>query len=230
VTADHGFIYQNQALDESDFLGDEVVGEAIYLRNRRFVLGKDLVATGGFRKFNSGQVGVQGQVDILIPKSINRLRVKGAGSRFVHGGATLQEILVPVLHINKKRRSDVTQVGVEILRGSSSTITTGQLTVGFFQTEPVTAKVQARVVYAGIYTQGGDPISDQHELVFDFTSDNPRDRERRVQFILTTEAEVANGKEVVLRLRERVTDTSFDRDYRAARYLLRRSFTSDFDF
>lgn len=46
-----------------------------------------------------------------IPKSINRLRLKGSGSRFVHGGATLQEVVIPVISINKKRQSDVGKVG-----------------------------------------------------------------------------------------------------------------------
>jgi hypothetical protein len=46
-------------------------------------------------------------VEVQIPKSINRLRLKGSGSRFVHGGASLQEVVIPVLKINKKRQSDV---------------------------------------------------------------------------------------------------------------------------
>jgi hypothetical protein len=52
----------------------------------------------------------------------------------------------------------------------------------------------------------------------------------KVQFILTRQAEEANGQEVILRLRERVADTTHFREYKSARYLLRRSFTSDFDF
>ena len=84
-----------------------------------------------------------------MPKSINRLRLKGAGSRFVHGGASLQEVVIPVLKVNKKRESDVTNVEVEILRGSSSVITSGQLAVVLYQTEPVTDKVQPRVLRAG---------------------------------------------------------------------------------
>lgn len=230
IAADHGFIYQNQPLDESDFLGDQVVGDAVHMRNRRFVLGEGLQETPGFRRFEPQQIDIHGAVDILIPKSINRLRVKGAGSRYVHGGAALQEVIVPVLRINKKRQSDIGYIDVDILQGSTSTITTGQLTAAFFQTEAVTAKRQPRALRAGIYTQAGDLISDQHTLLFDFASDNPRERERRVRFVLTSEADAANGQDVLLRLDERVGDTSHYKPYRSARYLLRRSFTSDFDF
>ena len=167
---------------------------------------------------------------MLIPKSINRLRVKGSGSRYVHGGAALQEVVTPILQINKKRQSDVTSVGVDIIRGTTSIITSGQLAVIFYQTEPVTEKVQPRALRVGIYTQAGELISDQHELTFDITSDSARDRERRVQFVLTPKANAANGQEVILRLEEKVPDTTHYREVRTARYTLRRSFTSDFDF
>ena len=155
--------------------------------------------------------------------------MKGAGSRYVHVGAALQEIVVPVIQINKKRQSDVTLVSVDILRGSSATITTNQLTVRFYQMEPVTEKVQPRTLRAGIFTQAGQLISNQPTLLFDFPSVNERERETAVQFILTHQAKEAEGQEVILRLEERVPDTSHYREYQALRYTLRRAITSDFD-
>jgi len=229
ITADHGFIYQNRALDESDFASSEPQGTQILYRDRRFVLGRGLVESSSFKKFTSAEAGLQGELEMLIPKSINRLRQKGSGSRYVHGGAALQEVLVPVLQINKKRQSDVSRVEVEILRGAGTAITAGQLAVAFYQTEPASAKVQARRLRAGIYTQGGVLISDLHELAFDLSSENPRQREVKRQFILTREADTANNQEVVLRLEEQVEGTSHYRTYRSIPYTLRRSFTSDFD-
>lgn len=230
VTADHGFIYQHRALEESDFAGQEPSGADLRVRNRRYVLGTGLDATSSFRHFAAGAVGLAGDTELLLPKSINRLRVRGAGSRYVHGGAALQEVVVPVIRINKKRQSDISLVHVDILGGASSIISTGQLSVTLYQAGPVTDKVQPRTLRAGIYTAGGDLISDEHELVFDFTSDNARERERRVQFVLTKKADTANGQDVFLRLAERVPDTTHYQEYKTARYTLRRSFTSDFDF
>lgn len=111
VTSDHGFIYQHRVLEESDFASQEPVGDRIAVRNRRFILGKGLTETPSFKRFTADQVGLRGSTEILLPKSINRLRVKGAGSRYVHGGATLQEVVVPVTQINKKRQSDVRRGG-----------------------------------------------------------------------------------------------------------------------
>lgn len=230
VTSDHGFIYQNRAIDESDFSGGAVEGDQILFRERRFVLGKGLVEASSLLKFTSEQLGLAGTVEVQIPKSINRLRLKGSGSRFVHGGASLQEVVIPVLKINKKRQSDVTAVKVDILRGASSVITSGQLAVTMYQGGPVTDKIQPRVLRAGIYTEAGDLISDSHDLTFDLSSDNPRERELLVRFVLTRKADEANGQEVILRLEEKHAGTSHYKEYKSLRYLMRRSFTSDFDF
>ncbi|QHD51209.1 BREX-1 system phosphatase PglZ type A [Vreelandella aquamarina] len=230
ITADHGFIYQNRELDESDFLGDAVSGDDIRYRDRRFVLGKGLSASPAFHHFSSEQLGLDGDMEVQIPKSINRLRLKGSGSRFVHGGASLQEVVIPVLKVNKKRQSDVSAVEVDILRGASSVITSGQLAVTLYQSGPVTEKVQPRNLRAGIYTQSGELISDSHELSFDLTSENPRERELQVRFVLSRKADEANGQEVFLKLEEQHAGTSHYKEYKSLRYLMRRSFTSDFDF
>lgn len=230
VTADHGFIYQHRAIDESDFSAAEPEGDDIRYRDRRFVIGTGLKPKPGLRHFSSQELGLVGDQEIQLPKSINRLRLKGSGSRFVHGGASLQEVIIPVLKVNKKRQSDVSNVEVEILRGSSSVITSGQLAVVLYQAQPVTDKVQARALHAGIYTEAGDLISDSHELIFDLTSDNPRERELQVRFVLSRAADDANGKEVVLKLDEKHAGTTHYKEYKSVRYLMRRSFTSDFDF
>lgn len=230
ITSDHGFIYQNRAIEESDFLGAEPSGSSVLFRDRRFVIGKGLQENTGLRKFSSAQLGLKGDAEVQIPKSINRLRLKGSGSRYVHGGASLQETIIPVLQINKKRQSDTSIVDVDILRGATSIITSGQFSVAFYQVQPCSEKVQSRTLRAGIYTQAGELVSDSHELTFNLESENPRDREMQIRLLLTRQADQANGQEVILRLDEQVAGTTHFREYKSARYLIRRSFTTDFDF
>jgi len=230
ITSDHGFIYQHRPIEESDFSGSEVAGETILFRNRRFVLGHGLKAQQGLRHYTAEAAGQQGNVEILIPKSINRLRLKGSGSRFVHGGATLQEAIVPVLRINKSRQSDTSHVEVEIIASTTQVITSGQISVRFYQQDAVTEKSRSRHLRAGIYSQSGELISDSHDLVFDFRSENPREREHQVRFLMSRKADEYNGQEVILKLEEQHGETSHYREYRSARYVLRRSFTNDFDF
>lgn len=230
LTADHGFIYQHHPLQESDFLSSEPEGEQILYRDRRFVLGKGLREGTGFKTFQPAQLGLDGTLEVQIPKSINRLRLKGSGSRFVHGGATLQEVVIPLLHINKKRQSDVGRVEVDFIGDGGKTITTGQLAVVLYQREAITEKRQPRRLRAGLYTLTGELISDQHELLFDFASDNPRERELPVRLLLSRKADGANNQQIELRLEEPVEGTSHYTKYKAVRYTIRRSFTSEFDF
>jgi uncharacterized protein (TIGR02687 family) len=230
VTADHGFIYQHRPIEESDFSSAQVEGETILFRDRRFILGHGLQANHGLRRFTPEQAGLQGDVEVLIPKSINRLRRQGSGSRFVHGGATLQEVVVPVVKIGKKRQSDTAAVDVEIIGSANRLITASQISVRFYQGAAVTDKVQSRRLRAGIYAETGELISDSHELDFDFRSENPREREVAVRFLLSRDADAFNGQEVILKLEERHAETSHFKEYRSARYTLRRSFTNDFDF
>ena len=141
----------------------------------------------------------------------------------------LQEIVVPVVKINKKRQSDTSAVEVEIIGSSNQLITSGQISVRFYQATAVTEKTQPRTLRAGTMPESGELISDSHELVFDFRSENAREREVPVRSLLRR-ADEFNGQEVILKLRRAARRTSHFREYRTARYTLRRSFSSDFDF
>lgn len=229
ITADHGFIYQNSALDNSDFSEKEIEGDIAY-NDRRFVLGKGLSAGKSFKTFTATQLGLTGDVEAVIPKGIQRMRLSGSGSRFVHGGATLQETIIPIISVNKKRSSDITMVEVEVLRSGSSVITSGQIAVTLYQVEAVTDKIQARKLRLGIYTESGKLISDSHTVDLDLTSENAREREMKLRFLLNQEADSANNQEVILKLEEPVVGTNQWQDYKQLRYTIKRSFTSDFDF
>jgi uncharacterized protein (TIGR02687 family) len=230
VTADHGFIYQNRDLQESDYLSVKPEGDEILFQDRRFILGRGLKEHSSFKKFNATELGLDGDIEVLIPKSINRLRRKGSGAKYVHGGASLQEIIVPVLKINKGRQNDTALVDVSILTGATKTITTGQLSVRFYQEEAITEKIQPRRLRLGIYALDGTLLSDTHELMFDMTSSNPRDREQKAQLLLSKSADAYNNKEVVMRLDEQHAGTSHFKEYKSTRYTIKRSFSNDFDF
>ena len=228
VTADHGFLYQDTALADAFYLSTKPQGNDLVATNRRYVLGRGLKDDPAFRKFKPEQLGLSSDLEVQIPKSIHRLKLPGAGSRFVHGGASLQEVVVPVLTVNKKRKSDTRPVNVEVLPETDK-ITTGQLVVKLFQSEPVNDKVQPRTLRAGIYI-GETLISNQPELIFDQSSDEKRDRYQNVRMLLSQDANEFNNRSVEFRLEEQIPNTTQWRTYQRAQYLLKRSFMSDFDF
>lgn len=229
ITADHGFLWQHRALEESGFAISEPEGQ-IAVRNRRFVIGRDLTSGAGMKKFTAAQLGLSGDHEVQIPNSINRLRVKGSGSRYVHGGASLQEIVLPVLRVGKQRKEDVGQVTVQIVPPARAQITTSQIQITFYQLEPMTEKLQARQLRAAIFAEDGALISEEADLDFNFTSDNPREREMPRRFLLNRAAEAYNDQTVFVKLQMRIGNTSHYEDHAVQPLLLKRGISTDFDF
>lgn len=228
ITSDHGFIYQHQTLDESDFSESQHRGE-VWKENRRFVIGKMLVNDAATLKYSANELGLTGEVDVLIPRSINRLRVKGAGSRFIHGGASLQEIVVPLLTISKLRQDTTKQVEIDIIK-SNDRITTNILPVSFIQQDLVDATTLPRVIKAGIYAEDDELLSDQFRFTFDIEEGSERQREVKHKFQLLGKASGKyKNQRVKLILEEPVEGTSKWKEYKRFMYTLNISFSNDFD-
>jgi uncharacterized protein (TIGR02687 family) len=228
VTADHGYIYQHHELDESDFSKSNHKGET-WKENRRFVIGKDLSNDSATRAFKASELNISSDADILIPKSINRLRVKGAGTRFVHGGASLQEIVIPLLKITKKREDTTSAVDIEIIK-STDRITTNILAVSFIQKNLVTEQVLPRKLRAAIYAEDGESLSDMFKYTFDIEKGSERNREVKHRFQLMAKASGKyKNQRVKLVLEEPLEGTTKWKHYNDFYYTLNISFTNDFD-
>ncbi len=228
ITSDHGFIYQHQSPDDSDFSDSTHAGE-IWKDNRRFVIGRNLTHEDSTLKFSSDELGLEGNAEVLIPKSINRLRVKGAGSRFVHGGASLQEIVTPLLIVSKLRQDTTSQVEIDIIK-SNDRITTNILSVSFIQQELVSATSLPRTIRAAIYAEDETLLSDQFKYNFDIEEGSERQREVKHKFQLLSKASGKyKNQRVRLVLEEPVDGSSKWREYKRFMYTLNISFSNDFD-
>jgi len=227
ITADHGFLYQNTKLDESDYSDIDCQGE-ILQSDRRFVIGKNLMDQSCAKKYKVEQLGFKGDFEFLIAKSINRFRVKGAGSRYVHGGASLQEVVLPVITFSKKRVSDISFVDVDLIK-TTSLITSGQATFSFYQETPVEDKVLPRVLKIGFYSKSNILISDVQTVSFDSVDKDARNREKKIQFNFSKKSEDFNGQDIVLRMEIPLEGTSHFQTYKEFPFTFKRSFTSDFD-
>jgi uncharacterized protein (TIGR02687 family) len=227
VTADHGYLYQHNALDESDFSEFKAQGN-IYRATRRFIMGEGLKPDPMLMNFKGPSIHLNNEVEVLVPKSVTRLRVSGAGSRFVHGGASLQEIIIPVLSINKGRKTDTEKVEVDIL-GSNKNIASNLSGITFYQMQPVGEKILPRLLKAGYYAENGKPISDIHNLHFNVPENDSLAREKKQSFVFTSEATNYNGQDVKLKLEELIEGTNQYRIYREITYRMNISFGSEFD-
>lgn len=226
ITSDHGYIYQNETLDESEFSDFKPEGKII-TDTRRFVVGSELKKDSVIKTWKSENVGLKPGKEIQIAKGMNRMLKKGSGSRYVHGGSMLQEIVIPVLHVNIKKGSNISQVDVDILNRRSK-ITTNKQTISFYQTEAVSEKVTPITLRVGFYDDNNNLLSDSPIMTFSTTSEDTTQREQKHVFIFQNQLSSLNGKEVVLRMERQIPNTDQFVTYKEESYKVSVMFANEF--
>lgn len=227
LTADHGFLFQQAALDEADDQPLPPAAEWLF-SHRRFALGRGVTERPSEKIFSSSALGLEGDWEAVFPRSLGRFPLKGSGKRFVHGGFSLQEVLVPVLRIQKTRSDDIRRVEVDLLRAPAK-ITTGRVSLTFYQDRPTATKVLGRTLRVGIFTLEGKTISEFKTVVFNSAEEEPRRRESVVDLALSRAADAYNGKEVEIRVEEIAAGSQNVLPYKTHRLKLQKSFDTDFD-
>jgi uncharacterized protein (TIGR02687 family) len=227
LTADHGFIFQQNDVEDGDMTALPAAEEWTY-RSRRFAFGKGIAPALGVKVFGAAALGVEGDCSVAFPLSLGRFPLQGSGKRYVHGGISLQEVVVPVVKIHKARSDDTERVEVELLRVPAK-ITTGQLSISLFQDRPAVGKVLPRTLRVGVFAKDGTTLSEIKTLAFDSKDAEARHRESHVLLVLSHAADAFNNQEVELRLEETVQGTSQIVTYKTHSLKLQKPFASDFD-
>jgi hypothetical protein len=227
LTADHGFLFQQDDVEADDMA---VLPEATEwtARNRRYALGVGVQPGAGVKVFRAGELGLTGEWAAAFPLSLGRFPLQGSGKRYVHGGISLQEVVVPVLRIHKTRSSDTRRVEVDVMRLPSK-ITTGQASFSLYQEEPVSDKVLPRSLRIGVFAKDDTPLSEVRTLDFDSTNPEARLRESTVVLTLARAADDFNNQQVELRLQETLPGTSQSVVYKSFELKIQKPFGSDFD-
>ena len=184
VTADHGFLYQVNPMAESD-RSSYTSGGKEYIAKKRYIIGQDLAEQDfAFKVPLKTVLGSKSSTEVVVPKGDGRFHFKG-GARFVHGGAALQEICVPLVEVKlfKGKKGDskgrVEKVGVELL-DTSKKVTALTKSIMLFQTEPVKDKKQPVSLRIGFYTENDEAISDEQIICFDSSNENPQERQKKI--------------------------------------------------
>ena len=120
--------------------------------------------------------------------------MNGSGLNFVHGGISLQEMVVPVIDYHflrnqskeyKKNKSKYDTKPVEIsLLSANRKISNMIFSLNFYQKEPVGGNREAATYQLFFTDSAGKPISDVQKIIADKTSDNGQDRTFRCSFNL----------------------------------------------
>jgi uncharacterized protein (TIGR02687 family) len=206
ITADHGFLYQDSVIAEHGFLSTVPEGDATEFINRRFVIGNGLQPASGLKHFTSSALGYSCAYEIQIPGSTLRLRRKGSGLRFVHGGATLQEVVIPLLELSKVSQKIVEQVDVVLSPGVSTRITTGLVALSFTQKDPISEDLLPRELRVAIYS-GDQRISTLEIVSFALTDPEIRNRFHSFTLNMTNDLSKSGQKSAVLKVESRIGQT-----------------------
>lgn len=187
VTADHGFMYQESALDEADRHTVEEGMPGVLKPKKRYILGRDMWplknAWAGNTATTAGTDEGAGSIDFLVPKGAGRFHFVG-GARFVHGSAMPQEIVVPVIVVKESETEKARTRQVEVsLLGSSNKVVTNKQRFEFIQTEAVSERVLPVTLLLSI-RDGEQSISDEQTLTFDSTSPMLDERKRSMMLTL----------------------------------------------
>lgn len=186
IVADHGFIYKRGSLAESDKTPGESDSDSF--ENKRFILSlKDRNIEGTF-KFDLGYLTGSGEeVKYITPRGANRFKVQGTGSNYVHGGTSLQEIVVPVIKFKNDRsksgKNDIKKVDLR-LTNISRKITNSTTNLEFFQTEKIEEKMLPRRIRIYFADEDGNKISNENLVIADSKSENPSERTFKQIFVL----------------------------------------------
>lgn len=186
ITADHGYIYRRTPLAERDKTPRE---DAIGIESkRRFILTKADADIQGTQAFSLDYLA-KDKTDIraIIPRVTNCFKSQGSGSCYVHGGTSLQEVVIPVISFksdkNLSRSMSARKVSLS-LTNLSRKITSVITHLTFYQNEPVGEKLLPLRVTAYFADEAGNRISNESIIIAESTSGNPVDRTYKEKFTL----------------------------------------------
>lgn len=228
ITADHGFVYTDTRPGETERNKGAISDKDFILLKKRYSLGKNIPALDYVHQgtvSNTAGVAPLEDMEFAIPKGMSLFYFTG-GSRFFHGGLSLQEIVVPVITVEQIRGKEKEKtkdkfVGVQVL-GQDHRITTGKHRFEILQIESVSDRIRPATFKIGVYANN-EPVSDIQTVTFESASQEMADRKKEVVLTMKN-INFEGGKVYRLILRNAITDI----EEQAIPVRIDRAFTSDF--
>ena len=178
VTADHGFLYTDEPLGETEHLGVGEVGAQVVKLGRRYAITRGEEAADELvdvplpaKASAAGGEEPTARLHALMPRSCVRISMGGDGENYVHGGITLQEMCVPVLRFSNRRAGSVGYVETSYASlsvvSAPDVVSNNIFSVELLQGEPVGGKVLACEYEVFVGDDAHTPLSGSARLVAD---------------------------------------------------------------
>lgn len=221
VTADHGFLYKRDKLHEFDKVSYD--REICAYSNKRFLLTTQKVNEPGMK---SRLMAYMNNLYVTTPIGADIFKVAGGGQNYVHGGSSLQEMLIPVIELTTNTRA-VAYDYVDVILTSVNRKVTNLITYfDFIQTEKVTDTMKARSLVAYFTTEDGEKISFDVPIVANSREDAPEKRTFHEKFTLKSR-EYKYGDKYYLVLADANDEKNILQQYE---FMIDIAFVDDFGF
>jgi len=195
ITADHGFLYTFNPLSEDDKVDKTTQGEEDIEIGRRYaIMQKDAKPQYLLPvKFLEDKTPYSG----FAPRDNIRIKMKGSGLNFVHGGISLQEMVVPVIeyhflrnqykeYTKHKSKYDTKPVEISLLSANRK-ISNMIFSLSFYQKEAVGGNREAATYQLYFTDSAGKTVSDIQTIIADKTTENGQERTFRCNFNLKSQ-------------------------------------------
>lgn len=185
VTADHGFIYKRNDILEMDKTPQEIKQSVV--SKRRFILTDSNNEFEMSRKTSLNYLMPNTNLNVITPYGLNIYKKQGESCKYVHGGDSLQEVVVPIIEIDNKRgnREKYSSKAVTLNCVSLSRKVTSLIVfLEFFQNEKVTDKLLAKNFLIYFEDEEGKEVSNSVVISADSKSDDIKDRMYKEKFTL----------------------------------------------
>jgi len=181
VTADHGFLYKQDKLSESDKISG--VGNKENFNNRRFIIANEPIRADGVASMPLGKsLGSDDRRVISYPVGSNVFKLSGGGQNYVHGGCSPQEMLVPVIDVHTERYHADTKPAQIALVSMVQKITNLIASLDFIQSEPISDVVKTTSYKLFFVSEDNEKISNECIYVADKKDTDPQKRIFRLRF------------------------------------------------
>lgn len=186
ITADHGFIYRRNEVMESNKYSNIVSLGAIETSKRYLITDDSSMQVPYTTETKITRVS-NGQYKVIAPWGYDLFKTQGNGIQYVHGGTSLQETIVPLIHVSELRSRVDVQVARPVsvmLKSITRKITNRSFTLEFEQMEKVEENKHAITCETYIVDDSGEKVSNEYKFVANSSSDDLETRVTKIRFTL----------------------------------------------
>lgn len=179
VTADHGFLYKRDKLQESDKIS------GIPNAGKRYAIVHEPPAVEGtisvpMKLYSKDETEKR---YVCVPLGSDLIKAPGSGLNYVHGGCSPQEMIVPVIEVRtEKGKVSVMNAPIDLVTLLTK-VTNLSVNLDFIQKEAVCDTVKATTYRLYFADQDGQKISNEHLFQADKREMDAAKRMFKLKFI-----------------------------------------------